>query len=326
MVDLFRFAIIGAGDISHKFCEAVNMVENVCVSAVAGKDKGRAAVFAAKNSIPNYFDNYRLMLEAEKPDAVYIATTNNFHFENLMLGIELGIPVLCEKPLALTYKETERVFGTARAGGVFVMEAMWSRFLPAYRKAAELVQAGAVGGIRNGYYQVGFRAHPQHRVLKPELGGGILYDIGVYAIEGLLGIIPGKPSEIIPMVHRAANGVDIADQIMMNFSDCLASLYVTACASLSSLMMLHGDKGSITLPNTVDCGECIFRDEAGDEHSYKFPHKNGFKYEIHHFVSCIREGRIESDIMPHSLSLECARIYDICLGTGPGKQPDEVTL
>jgi predicted dehydrogenase len=296
------------------------MAGNASVCAVAGKDKSRAEAFAAKNNIAGCYDNYRQMLETEKPDAAYIGTTNNFHFDNLMLCIERGIPVLCEKPFVLTQKEADLVFTAAKARGVFVMEAMWSLFLPAYRKAVELVQAGAIGGIKSGYYRNGFHAHPDHRVLKPELGGGILYDVGVYAIEGLLGIIPGKPAEIIPMIHRAANGVDITSQVMMNLSGCLASLSVTACASVPSLMTLYGDKGYIALPNSVDCRECIIRVEGGGEQSFKFAHENGFTYEVLHFVSCVREGRLESDIMPHSLTLETSRIYDICLGTGAEKR------
>lgn len=110
---MFRFAIIGAGGIAHKFCDAVRLAGHE-VAAVASKSSERAAEFAAKENIARSFGNYAEMLDTVKPDAVYIATTHNFHYDNILLCLERGLPVICEKPMVCTADEARRVFDAAK--------------------------------------------------------------------------------------------------------------------------------------------------------------------------------------------------------------------
>lgn len=164
---MFRFGIIGAGGIAEKFCQAVKLTEDAAVAAVSSKQKERAEKFARRNGIERFYENYE-----EKPDAVYIATTNNYHFENIMLCLRKGMTVLCEKPMFMTVKEAKEAFGLAREKNVFMMEGMWSRFLPCIQKARFWVESGKIGRIHLANYTGGINAPEEHRIFNKELGGG----------------------------------------------------------------------------------------------------------------------------------------------------------
>ena len=135
----FRFGIMGAAKIANKFCEAVSLIDNCEVCAVSSKSYERAKDFATARGISKNYGNYSEMLEAEKPDCVYIAVTNNDHYRLTMMCVERGIPVLCEKAMFQNSEEAKKVFEVAAKNKVFVMEAMWSRFLPAINKAKRLM-------------------------------------------------------------------------------------------------------------------------------------------------------------------------------------------
>lgn len=140
----FRFAIMGAGNIAHQFCDAVTLVEDCEVSAIASKDLGRAQKFAEECSVAHAYDNYEQMLIEEKPDCVYIAVTPNDHFRLTMLCLEHRVPVLCEKAMFTNSAEAKAVFEKAEKDQTFVMEAMWSRFLPAVNQAKKWAAEGKI--------------------------------------------------------------------------------------------------------------------------------------------------------------------------------------
>ena len=174
----FRFAIMGAGGIANRFCDAVNLVPDCEICAVASKSMDRARDFAVRNHLPAAYDSYEKMLEAEKPDAVYIAVTTDAHYALSMLCMEHNTPVLCEKAMFRTKKEAEDVFALSEGKGVFAMEAMWSRFLPPVNKARDWLASGLIGEPLFAETGVGFSAtrNPENRYFNPDLGGGASYD------------------------------------------------------------------------------------------------------------------------------------------------------
>ena len=148
----FRFAIMGAGNIAHQFCDAVTLVEDCEVSAIASKDLGRAQKFAEECSVAHAYDNYEQMLIEEKPDCVYIAVTPNDHFRLTMLCLEHHVPVLCEKAMFTNSAEAKAVFEKAEKDQTFVMEAMWSRFLPAVNQVKKWAAEGKIGRLHRYFY------------------------------------------------------------------------------------------------------------------------------------------------------------------------------
>jgi len=247
-------------------------------------------------------------------DAVYVATTHNYHFENIMLCLEHGKHVLCEKPMVLTKADAEAVFAKAKEKGLFVMECMWSRFLPAFLKAREWVREGKIGDILSAYYTTGFRADPAGRVCDPKLAGGAMYDIGVYGIEGIQFLIDQKITDIEARM-QFKNDVDVTDHIIMQFESCTATMISSVVTPyMENNMVVHGSKGTLYLPNACNLYEITIRYDNGTTESFKTDrYANGFEYQILDAIRCIGEDRIESDIIPHRDTVLCAGIFETAL-------------
>lgn len=318
----FRFAVMGAGGISGKFCDAVRRTEGCRVAAVASKSMERALAFAEKNGVEKAYDSYERMLQEERPDCVYIGATTNAHYELSRLCVEHGTPVLCEKAMFLNSEQAKDVFGLAEEKRMFVMEAMWSRFLPAVRKVKEWLAQEEIGAPVYGEIALGFRAPEalENRFYNPKLGGGAAYDLLVYCYE-LADFLLGRPdrAEAVTAVW-GSTGVDLTDHLLLRFPEMLVSCMATLAAPVEETLILYGKKGKIHIPKPHMAKEAFLYDEKGicREHFRDEMTENGFTYEVEEVVRCIREGRIESETVPHSLTLECAGIFDRLLKSRKG--------
>ena len=310
---MFNFAIMGAGGIAERFCKAIKFTDCARVIAVGSKSEERAKNFAKRNSVAEYYGDYETMLTECKLDGVYVATTNNFHFENIMLCLKHNIPVLCEKPMVMTEKEAKEVFETADKKGVLVMEAMWSHLLPCNKLAKELISKGEIGDVVSAEYAFGFDAGEGHRVFDPKIGGGALYDVGVYAIEGLMDLINKPVDDVMPSIVFNKNGIDLTDHVVLRFGNCIADAHSSILSDLINDAVVYGTKGRIYLKNAFACKEFIMTKKDGTEEKYNIDFKDGFEYEIEEFVRCVKEGLTESPYVTHNETLCCARIFDICI-------------
>lgn len=312
-----KFGIIGAGHIAHKFCKAVERVEGASVIAVASQTEGKALTFAKEEGIALSYNTYEALLENPEVDAVYIATTHNFHYENAMACIKHKKAVLCEKCFVLTKKEAEEVFSAAREANVFVMEAMWSRFLPAIKQAREWILEGRIGEIELANCLIGFKAdsNPENRIMNPKLAGGAMYDIGVYAIEIMTYLIQAPIQEVQTMTTYAETGVDKVNSITLKFENTIANLQCMVTANCPNSLSIYGTKGYIHIPNMHYAQECFMYSEEGMAEHFQKTHDNGFEYQIKEMIECMERGALESNVMPHKDTIECAGIFDQCLGT-----------
>lgn len=341
----FRFAIMGAGNIANKFCGAVKLMKNCSVAAVASKSMERACAFAQKNGIERAYDSYEQMLLEIKPDCVYIAVTSDAHYELSMLCLKHDVAVLCEKAMFLNSAQAKEVFALARQKNVFVMEAMWSRFLPAVRKAKEWVASGRIGPLAYGRIKIGFHApeDPDNRYFSPALGGGAAYDLTVYCYEIMTYLI-GRPAEVINAAAVfGATGVDVTDHVLLRFTnetgkmeesdgagcesasevgkkavapkqcEMFAACESTFLANLGDCLTIYGGKGRLEVPAPHFASEAFLYDEQGNcvEHYKDEETENGFVYEAQEAVNCIRAGRIESETVPHALTISCAEVFDL---------------
>lgn len=311
----FRFAVMGAGNIANKFCDAVALLENYQVVAVASKSYDRAEVFAKRHGIDGFYGSYEQMLTVENPDCVYIAACTDAHYELTMLCLEHGVPVLCEKAMFMNSGHAKQAFALSRQKKVFAMEAMWSRFLPAVNKAREWIMAGKLGELVCGNFTIGFHAPEDstNRFFSPKLGGGASFDLLVYGYE-ITTYLLGCPAAVeAAEAVLSGQGVDVTDHVLLRFgSDALVSLDCTFLSSVKNEMVLYGKKGKLVLPAPHYSSEVFLYDESGDcvEHYHDENTVNGFTYEIEEAVNCIRKGQIESQVVPHELTLECAKLFD----------------
>ena len=153
-MSICRFGIIGAGSIAAHFCKGVKLVEGAEVVAVASSSEERAVAFAQANGVPQAYGSYEEMLRQADIHVVYIATTHNFHMDNIRLCFEFGKHVLCEKAMVLTASDAREVFSMAKEKNLFCMEAMWTRFLPQYRQAKQWIEEGRIGKIQAATWKV----------------------------------------------------------------------------------------------------------------------------------------------------------------------------
>ena len=313
-MSICRFGIIGAGNIAAHFCRAVELVNDAEVVAVASSSQTRAKEFAEKNGVPEFYGSYEQMLQNADINIVYIATTHNFHMENLRLCFAYGKHALCEKAMVLTEADARETFRLAKEKNLFCMEAMWSRFIPQYQKAKEWITSGRIGSIESASVVIGFRAtsDPNHRLINPALAGGAMYDIGVYAIEPLTYLI-GEPVEDAIGVWRphAVTGVDARVTMILRFASCDAALQCLFTSNAKQYVVINGSEGVVELPFVSGGFDAMLYDGRKNlvEHFHEeWPHN--FRFEIEEVVRCIRDGKTQSDIMPPEATIECARIYD----------------
>lgn len=309
----FTFGIIGAGGIARQFCDAVRRIEGAEVIAVASKSMERAEAFAEREMIPTVFENYEEMLKHARPDAVYIATTHNFHADNIRLCLSYGIPVLCEKPMVLNSADAKELFALAKEKNVLLMEAMWSRYLPHIQKAKEWIQSGKIGTLRLANCVVGFygERNPHNRVFSKDLAGGALYDIGVYTIELMTYLIGQKLNEAQVMTQLTSTGVDGSNVISMRFETCTAALQSTVMASPMQHLTINGENGYIFIPNSNVGHEAFLYQNGKLSEHFEQNYPNGFVWEIEDFISCVKAGKLESDTVPCADTVECAAIFDL---------------
>ena len=311
----FRFAIMGAGKIARKFCDAVGRVEGAVVAAVASKSAERAESFATEHGIGAFYGSYEEMLRKEKPDCVYIATTPDSHYALSMLCLDYRTPVLCEKAMFMHTDEAEKVFARAKELNVFVMEALWSRFLPTMNHARQWLRDGKIGAPVYGEMSLGFIApnDPENRYLNPKLGGGAAFDITVYCYHRLSWMLEREVERSSFEVVTGPTGVDVTELVLLRFTGNVPAVIKCSIAAASDKrLVIHGTEGRIVIngmPSATDA-DLIAPDGQTLEHFADTETPNGFIFEIEEAIRCVREGLFESPTVPHSATLSCTRLLD----------------
>ncbi len=312
----FRFGIMGAGGIARRFCGVVKGMEEVTVCAAASKSMERAEkLTAAFCPDAEAYDSYERMLEEAKPDAVYIATTPDSHYALTELCLKTGVPVLCEKAMFVTGKEAADAFRLAGEKGVFAMEALWSRFLPANKKAKEWLDTGKIGRPVHMEIRLGFPAprDPGMRYFSPSLCGGASTDITCYTYELARFYIEKEILSEEVFAIRSESGVDSSDLVVLSYGDMTATVASSFDSAYDNAAVIYGTEGKIVVPDPHCAKEAYLTSVRGNER-FRDEGPDGFTYEILETVRCVRAGLTESPVVPHALTADCAALFDrICL-------------
>ncbi len=310
-----KFGIMGLGGIAHRFAKVLKTIENVELTAVASTDETRARQFAGEYAVKKYFGDYAALAADPFVDVVYIAQTHDRHYELIKLCIEHKKGVICEKPMVLTEQQALEVTELSKINKVLLMEAMWSRFIPTFRKAREWVSEGKIGTVR--LVQASFCFHfpydPAHRLYNAGTAGGSLYDAGVYPIEFTTGILNENPAEVKAVATFCENGVDDYVAMAMKFeSGVLASLSCGIRAATSKDAYIYGDNGYVVVYNFLGSHKIERYDKDFQLcETFEAEFEDGFCYEIRHFAELFRTGKVESEIIPHKDNIATSRIFEI---------------
>ena len=218
MPEPIRWGIFGTGSVAANFAEGLRVLPDAELFAVGSRTQAAADGFARRHRAAHAYGSYERLARDPRVDVVYIATPNVAHKEHALLCFEHGKAVVCEKPFAMNAAETKEIIAAKEAGGLFCMEAMWMRFIPAVRELSRLVRDGAIGDVRmvSAHLGMAFHFNPEHRVFAKSLGGGALLDLGVYPLS-LAFLMLGRPTRIATQAVHGATGVDEQATILLEF-------------------------------------------------------------------------------------------------------------
>jgi predicted dehydrogenase len=309
-----NWGIIGLGKIADKFASDLQLCDNTTLFGVASRDKEKARGFRSKYNSVNYYGSYEELAKDPQIDIIYIATPHTLHFENTMMSLKNGKSVLCEKPLGMDSQEVKAMVGEARSRKLFLMEGMWTRFIPATEKVIELLREEIIGDILFIRADFGFKAdlEPEGRIFNKKLGGGSLLDIGIYPIFLSL-ITLGIPSDMEAMARMTRTGVDSYCAMLFDHNNASkAILESTVEADTPIEAYIYGSKGMIKMHSRFHHSERIsLYQNAGLTRTFDIPYQgHGYVHEIEEVSRCLRDNRLESDKLPHSVSLDLITLID----------------
>ena len=305
-----KWGILGAGAIAGKFAHDLHRTEDCELIGIGSNSRERADAWAAEHGAQRGYGSYEQLLEEAEPDVVYVATRHPQHLAATLLCLERGIPVLCEKPLAVNGTEVRRMIEAAERNGTFLMEALWTRFLPSFVKARELVEAGVLGEVQTVKADFGFRREfdPTSRLFDAKKAGGALLDIGIYPLL-FAQFLLGPPATITARATLASTGVDVDTGILLEYdSGQMAHLHATLRAHTTCDGFVYGSKANLHLHprwHETKSFTLSYHDDRPDEHfdfSEDFGECYGYTFEIRHVVKCLRDGLKESPVVPLDFS------------------------
>lgn len=330
----FNWGVIGPGGIANRFAGALAAVPGARLAAVFARDAAKGQAFADQWQQPGrparVTTTLTDLLADPAVDAVYIATPHAHHGEYVRAALLAGKPVLCEKPLVTSLDEAQALIELARERGVFLMEALWTRFLPAYELAAGLLRDGAIGELRamSSTFCFSSAYDPAHRNWNPALAGGSLWDIGIYnlavtrwGLQQMNGGVCPEPLHIDVAATLAPTGVDASVCATLHFPGGVTSQFRCGFdASSMNAFEVLGSRAALRFPvdfwgsQTVE----IVTRKAPPERTEAPYVLNGFEGEVAEAQACIRAGLLESPRMPHSETLGLARWSDAIRERFPG--------
>ncbi|XP_046752526.1 trans-1,2-dihydrobenzene-1,2-diol dehydrogenase-like [Diprion similis] len=316
-----RWGIAGAGKISHDFVTALASLpaEEHTVVGIAARDLSRAQTFANLHKIENAYGNYKDLANDPNVEIVHIGVLIPQHLEVAKLMLNNGKHVLCEKPLTLNLKQTTELINLAKAKGLFLMEAVWSRCFPIYEWIKKEIDSGNLGEVKQVIVSFGYSALNLDRLMKKDLGGGGILDLGVYVLQFVSFVYNGeKPISIKASGHLNEDGIDISMSATLLYKEGRTATVMTHChVELPNDAIIVGTKGTLRVPLFRCPTEIVL--PSGETKSITLPEPKlplnfinsvGLGYEAMEVRRCLRAGLKESPLVSHQASLLLAEQED----------------
>lgn len=314
MSNRIRWGILGTGNIARRFAAALKLLPDAELTAIGSRTLEKAREFAYEFDVPYRFGCYEELAAEKRVEVVYIATPHAAHKDNALLCLAAGKAVLLEKPFTINAAQAREVIACARQKRLFLMEAMWTRCFPATAKLRQLLQAGAIGEARMLHADFGFRAElkPDGRLFNPALGGGALLDVGIYPVS-LASLIFGPPKKVSGLAHLGPTGVDEAAAMVLQYErGQLAVLSTSIRTTTPQEAVVLGTEGLVRLhaPWWKPTGLTLCTEGRPDERFRLQVRGAGYHLEAAEVMRCLREGRLESPLMPLDETLSIMETLD----------------
>ncbi|MGL1935460.1 MAG: Gfo/Idh/MocA family oxidoreductase [Fibrobacterales bacterium] len=313
---MIQWGILGLGSIAHEFALAIKNSEYGALQSVASRDSALAKEFAGNYEATSFYGSYSELVNDPTVDVVYIATPHVFHKEQAILALEAGKHVVCEKPFTLTKNDAAEIFALARSKNLFIMEALWTRFFPLMDKLREIIEQKRIGEITAIEASFGFSADfdADSRLFNKELGGGALFDVGVYLLS-FVQMVLGAPKRIEAGVDLGLTSVDEKGTYRLFYEGGVqARLDCSVVTDLPNDAKIFGTKGSITIHQEFWRPERMLldvTDKGLKEYQFEIE-STGYSYEIDAVSQLLLSGeqRLEHPLMPWNDTLETLAMVD----------------
>jgi len=318
MTEPLRWGLIGTGWIADSFAADLAFTDSGRVVAVGSRRIETANRFADRFDIPNRHASYEALVADPEVDVVYVATPHPMHHPDTLLALKAGKPVLVEKPFTMNAAEARELVAAARAEKLFLMEAMWTRFLPHIAEIRRLIADGVLGEIVTVSADHGqwFAKDPDFRLFAPELGGGALLDLGVYPVS-FASMLLGTPSTIVALIDPAFTGVDGQTSMLFGYdSGAQAILSCTSLAKSPTRAAIVGTEARIEIDGDfyVPTSFTLITRSGERTQHYDEPHQGrGMWHQADEVARCLREGLLESPLMPLDESVSIMQTMDAVL-------------
>lgn len=329
---MINIAILGAGGIAQKMAGTLQGMiaqgnEGVAMHSVASRDGEKALRFARDYGFEKAYGSYEEMLRDPDVDLVYVATPHSHHYEHMMLCLQHAKHVLCEKAFTVNARQAEEVLALASDKGLYVAEAIWTRYLPSRRMIGELIESGIIGKPRMVTANLAYVLDHVERIRRPDLAGGALLDLGVYALNFAAMVLGKEITDIQAAAQMLETGVDMQDSITLTFTG--GEMAVLCCAmncAGDSRGVVYGTKGTLTADN-INNPLVITVKPFGKSEEIKTYHApkqiTGFEYQVQAAVDAIEQGQVECEAMPHAETIRIMRLMDDIRAIWGFKYPGE---
>lgn len=313
MQQKLKVGILGAGHIAQKMATTLMGMKEAELYAVAARELSRAEQFANEFHAQKAYGNYEALADDPDIDLIYIATPHSHHFGPARMCLLKGKPVLCEKAFTANAREAEELIRIAQEKQVFLAEAIWTRYMPFSRTIRELTESGIIGKPMMLTASLGYPIAHKERIVRLELCGGALYDLGVYPINFALMTFGNDLEKITSTCMKNEAGVDMQNSITFTYRDGrMAVMQTTAFCASDRQGIISGDKGYLVIDNINNPQQAVvYNTDHQETGRYTCPPQiTGFEYQVLEAAEAIRQGAIEPASMPHAETIRVMRMLD----------------
>lgn len=310
---MLRVGILGAGKIAGIMARTLREMENVQAWAVASRERERAEEFARTYGIERAYGSYEELVEDPAVDLIYVATPHSHHAEHCLLCIEHGKPVLCEKAFTANAAQARQVLARAEERGVFLTEAIWTRYMPSRRMIDDLIGEGALGEVVSLTANLGYPLTHVERIMEPALAGGALLDIGIYPLNFASMVLGDEVEDVTSACVKTSTGVDAQSSIVLRYRDGkMATLHTTVLAATEQYGIIYGTKGYLIAHNINNIDRIsLFGPDRSLRREITVPKQiTGYEYEVEACCRALETGALECPEMPHAQTLRMMEQMD----------------
>ena len=308
-----KIGILGAGNIADVVAPTIAAVKEAECYAVASRSLERAEAFAVKHGFAKAYGSYEELVKDEEVELIYVTTPHSHHYEHIMLCLQHGKAVICEKAFTMNANQAKEVFAYAKEHGIYVAEAIWTRYMPSRKLINEILESGVIGTPATLTANLSYIISKKERIVNPMLAGGALLDVGVYGINFATMHFGEEIERVESSVQLTDTGVDSMESITIFYKNGRMAVLTHGIYARSDRKgIIHGDKGYLVVENINNPQSVTVFDTADKMVAhYEVPKQiSGYEYEFEEAIRCMKEGKIESDSMPFADSVWVMEFMD----------------